>query len=213
MAKGRLARRGLSRLAPRCNRPRRNQYWDRAGMLARRCERLACAGRRCRCCWPCRRRRRAAGSAARRAGPAAAPAEPTIDFSADQVIYDSDSRLVVAAGPGADGARRQLPRRRPGRAGTATPARSVAEGNVVVVIPEGDKLVGDRVVLDRHACATARSRICWSCSKAAAASPRRAARAPAASTQLDNAIYSPCPVTTPDRLPAATRAGRSPRRA
>jgi LPS-assembly protein len=60
--------------------------------------------------------------------------------------------------------------------------------------PEGDKLIGETSCSPTR-CATARSTICWSCSKAAAGSPPpRTAHGEL--TTLDNAIYSPCPVTT-----------------
>ena len=54
---------------------------------------------------------------------------------------------------------------------------------------------------DRHAARRHRSTICWSCSKAAAASPPRAARGHGDVTTLENAIYSPCPVTTETGCP------------
>src|SRR5678816_1758643 len=73
-------------------------------------------------------------------------AEPTIDFSADQVTYDTNAELVTAEG-----------RVRMSRDGNYLAAdrvswdrnsgRVVAEGNVVAVNPAGDKLIGDRVDL------------------------------------------------------------------
>ena len=50
-------------------------------------------------------------------------------------------------------------------------------------------------------CATARSTICWSCSKAAAGSPRARGSPHRRVTTLENAIYSPCPVTTATGCP------------
>ena len=76
----------------------------------------------------------------------AAAVEPMVDFSANQVIYDSNADLVTAAG--------QVRMSREGNFLAANQVswdrksgRVVAEGDVVVVNPEGDKLVGDRVEL------------------------------------------------------------------
>src|SRR5262245_40138705 len=76
--------------------------------------------------------------------PEAPAAEPVIDFSADQVTYDSGADLVAAEG-----------RVRMSRDGNYLASdrvswdrktgRVLAEGNVVVVTPQGDKLVGERV--------------------------------------------------------------------
>ncbi len=101
-------------------------------------------------------------SAAAAAAPLAAPAPvPTahspaqtpapdedqiVGFSADQVTYDSDNDVVIASGEV-----------RMNREGNYLAADQViwdrksgqvhAKGNVVVVTPEGDKLVGDNVQL------------------------------------------------------------------
>ena len=73
-------------------------------------------------------------------------AEPVIEFSADQVGYDSEADIVTASG--------QV---RMAREGNYLAADRVvwnrrtgevrAEGNVVVVNPQGDKLVGDSIIL------------------------------------------------------------------
>ena len=77
---------------------------------------------------------------------APAPDAREIDFSADRVSYDSAADVIVADGRvrmASDGnhlaADRVTWTRRTGEV--------VAEGNVVVVNPEGDKLVGERVAL------------------------------------------------------------------
>src|SRR5215210_4097354 len=77
---------------------------------------------------------------------AAPDSGPVVNFSADRVSYDTDSELVTASGTV-----------RMAREGNYLAADQVtwnrqtgevrAEGNVVVVNPEGDKLVGDSVLL------------------------------------------------------------------
>ena len=76
----------------------------------------------------------------------AGPADQIVEFSADQVTYDSDADMVTATGDV-----------RMNREGNYLAADQViwnrktgevrAQGNVVVLTPEGDKLVGDNVVL------------------------------------------------------------------
>ena len=70
----------------------------------------------------------------------------SIEFSADQVTYDSDADIVTATGDVRMNARGQLSRRRQvvwdRKSGEVR-----AKGNVVVVTPQGDKLIGDNVVL------------------------------------------------------------------
>ena len=73
--------------------------------------------------------------------------EPAIDFSADQVEYDSDAEIVTASG--------QVRMSRDGNylaadrvsCGAAKPARSPPKAMSSWSIPQGDKLVGERVVL------------------------------------------------------------------
>ena len=74
------------------------------------------------------------------------PADQIVEFSADQVIYDTNNDIVTASGEV-----------RMNREGNYLAANQVvwnrktgqvtAQGNVVVVTPEGNKLVGDKVVL------------------------------------------------------------------
>ena len=84
-----------------------------------------------------------------------------------------------------------------------------AEGNVVVLTPQGDKLVGENVVLTdtlRDGTIDNLLVVLESGGRIAAGRGIRSGNV----TTLDNAIYSPCPVTSPTRLPASGRAGRSP---
>src|SRR5258708_33704431 len=74
------------------------------------------------------------------------PTDQIVEFSADQVIYDGNADVVTATGEV-----------RMDREGNYLAADQVvwnrktgqvtAQGNVVVVTPEGNKLVGDNVVL------------------------------------------------------------------
>ena len=124
----------------------------------------------------------------------AAAAEQSIDFSADSVTYDSDAEVVTATG-----------RVRMQRDGNYLAADQViwsrrtgevrAEGGVVVITPQGDRLVGERVVLTdtlRDGTVENLLVVLDSGGRIAAA---RATRSNGLTT-LDNAVYSPCPVTT-----------------
>ena len=129
----------------------------------------------------------------------AAAVEPMVDFSANQVIYDSNADLVTAAG--------QVRMSREGNFLAANQVswdrksgRVVAEGDVVVVNPEGDKLVGDRVELTdtlRDGTIDNLLAILESGGRIAAARGSRAGDR----TELVNAVYSPCPVTTAGGCP------------
>ena len=129
----------------------------------------------------------------------AAAVEPMVDFSANQVIYDSNADLVTAAG--------QVRMSREGNFLAANQVswdrksgRVVAEGDVVVVNPEGDKLVGDRVELtDTLRDGTIDNLLARleSGGRIAAARGSRAGDR----TELVNAVYSPCPVTTAGGCP------------
>ena len=153
-----------------------------------------------------------AASAAHGAQPAAptalapvtpAPVSPTaaseIGFSADQVDYSDTSQLVVATG-----------RVRMDRDGYYLAADRVewdrstgavtAFGNVVVLSPQGDRLLGDRVVLDETLSdATVQNMLVVLESGGRLAAQR--ARRINGELILDQAIYTPCPVTTPTGCP------------
>jgi LPS-assembly protein len=129
----------------------------------------------------------------------AADTQPVVNFSADQVSYDSDNELVTAVGAV-----------RMSRDGNYLAADQVtwnrktgevrAAGNVVVVNPQGDKLVGDSVVLSdtlRDGTIDNLLVVLESGGRIAAAHGTRTGNI----TTLDNAIYSPCPVTTPAGCP------------
>jgi LPS-assembly protein len=133
--------------------------------------------------------------------PAAAPDtdEPLVEFSADQVTYDSNADVVTA-----DGAVRMA------RDGNYLAADRVtwnrksgqvyADGNVVVMTTEGDKLVGGHVQLTdtlRDGTVDNLMVVLDGGGRIAAARGRRTGDV----TILENAIYSPCPVTTASGCP------------
>jgi LPS-assembly protein len=125
--------------------------------------------------------------------------EPVIDFSADEVVYESGSELVTAQG-----------RVRMARDGNYLAAdrvswdqrsgRVTAEGNVVVMTPEGDKLIGDKVDLTdslRDGTVENLLIVLEGGGRIAAASGVRNGT----KTEFTNAVYSACPVTTPEGCP------------
>ena len=132
--------------------------------------------------------------------PAATPEpEPVIDFSADEVVYESGADTVTAQGRvrmARDGNYLASDRvswdRRSGRV--------VAEGNVVVVTPEGDKLVGERVDLTdslRDGTVENLLIVLESGGRIAATRGTRSGDV----TALENAVYSACPVVTETGCP------------
>ena len=143
----------------------------------------------------------AAGQELEAAAPASQqpPVARDVDFSADRVTYDSEADVIVADGRvrmSSDGnylaADRVTWTRRTGEV--------VAESNVVVVNPEGDKLVGERVTLTddlRDGTIDNLLVVLESGGRIAAA---RATRSDGI-TILDNAVYSPCPVTNATGCP------------
>ena len=133
--------------------------------------------------------------------PAPAPAESDelIEFSAEQVTYDSQSDVVTASGA--------VRMERDGNyvaADQVVWSRNTGEvraiGNVVVMNPEGDKFVGENVVLTdtlRDGTVENLLVVLESGGRIAATRGRRAGDL----TILENAIYSPCPVTTETGCP------------
>ena len=134
---------------------------------------------------------------AQEAPPVAGPNEPAddrIEFSADQVTYESDAETVTASGSV-----------RMARDGNYLAADQIvwnrqtgdvrAAGNVVLLTPEGDRLVGDNVVLtDTLRDGTVENLLVVLESGGRIAASRGTRRG--AVTTFENAIYSPCPVTT-----------------
>lgn len=128
------------------------------------------------------------------APPAQAAPEQVITFSADQVIYDSNADVVTATGEV-----------RMNREGNYLAANSVvwnrktgevrALGNVVVLTPEGNKLVGENVVLtDTLEEGTVENLMVVLDTGGRIAAQRGTRKGQI--TTLQNAVYSPCPVTS-----------------
>jgi LPS-assembly protein len=127
------------------------------------------------------------------------PQEQIVDFSADQVTYDSNADVVTATGEV-----------RMARDGNYLAADQVtwnrktgqvhADGNVVVVTPQGDKLVGDHVQLTDTLRDGTVSNLMVVLEGGARIAAQRATRSGNV-TVLENAIYSPCPVTTATGCP------------
>ena len=130
---------------------------------------------------------------------AAPDAGEFVEFSASQVTYESQSDVVTATGA----VRMQ-------RDGNHVAADEVvwnrktgevrAKGNVVVMNPQGDKFIGDNVVLaDTLRDGTVDNLLIVLESGGRIASER--GQRVGEVTTLENAIYSPCPVTTETGCP------------
>ena len=130
--------------------------------------------------------------------PPAGPDE-IVEFSADQVTYDSDADVVTASGAV-----------RMNREGNYLAADEVvwdrrtgevrARGDVVLLTPQGDRLVGQDVVLTdtlRDGTITNLLVVLESGGRIAATRGTRTGDV----TTLENAIYSPCPVTSANGCP------------
>ncbi len=141
-----------------------------------------------------------AGETAAEPAPAEVPADAdSIAFSADSVTYDSESEVVTASG--------QVRLSREGNYVAAdqvvwnrTSGEVVASGNVVVVNPQGDKLVGERVVLNDELRDGTINNLLVVLESGGRIAADRAVRTDGVTT-LDNAVYSPCPVTTEGGCP------------
>jgi LPS-assembly protein len=126
-------------------------------------------------------------------------AEQTVTFSSDQVVYDSTADVVTAQGEV-----------RMARDGNYLAADQViwdrktdvvtAKGNVVVLTPGGDKLLGDNAVLTNEMKDAAVSNLLVVLEGGARVAAQRGTRTGNVTT-LENAIYSPCPVTTDSGCP------------
>jgi LPS-assembly protein len=133
--------------------------------------------------------------------PAEAPAlrDEIVAFSADQVVYESDADLVTASGEV-----------RMNREGNYLSADQVvwdrktgevrAKGNVVLLTPQGDKLVGDNVRLTDTLRDGTVDNLMVVLESGGRIAATRGTRLNGVST-FDNAIYSPCPVTSDTGCP------------
>ena len=142
----------------------------------------------------------AADAIAQQPAPASTTApEQIVEFTADTVTYDDNSDIVTAIGDV-----------RMNRDGNYLAADKVtwyrktgqvyASGNVVLLTPQGDKLVGDNVQLTdtlRDGTVSNLMVVLESGARIAATRGTRAGNV----TTLENAIYSPCPVTTATGCP------------
>jgi len=146
----------------------------------------------------------AAAAAAAQPAPAQPPAAATgedqvIDFTADQVSYDSDADVVTASGDV-----------RMKRDGNYVAADNViwdrksgqvyAKGNVVLLTPQGDKLVGDTVQLTDTLRDGTVQNLLVVLENGARIAARRGSRS-GNTTTLESAVYSPCPVTSATGCP------------
>jgi LPS-assembly protein len=138
-------------------------------------------------------------AAAAQPAPPPAEQEQIVEFSADQVTYDSDADVVTATGAV-----------RMNREGNYLAADEVvwnrktgqvyARGSVVLLTPQGDKLIGDNVQLTdtlRDGTVNNLMVVLEGGARLAAARGTRTGDI----TVLENAIYSPCPVTTASGCP------------
>src|SRR6476659_911589 len=143
-----------------------------------------------------------AAAAAQAVAPAPAPSPPPaaadenqiVTFSADRVTYDNDADVVTASGEV-----------RMNREGNFLAADQViwdrksgqvyAKGNVVVVTPQGDKLVGDNVQLTDTLKEGTVENLMVVLEGGGRIAASHGTRLNGVST-FNNAIYSPCPVTT-----------------
>ncbi len=120
--------------------------------------------------------------------------ENAIEFSADVVTYDNESEVVTATG--------RVRMQRDGNflaADQVTWARRSgevrAQGNVVVVTPEGDRLVSDQVTLTDSLRDGTIENLLVVLESGGRIAARRATRTEGL-TILEDAVYSPCPVVT-----------------
>jgi len=122
-----------------------------------------------------------------------------IEFSADSVTYDSDKDVVTASGAV-----------RMRREGNYLAADEIiwnresgevrAKGEVVMISPEGDRLVGDDVVLSDTLRDGTISNLLVVIDGGGRIAAERGVRN-GETTTLENAIYSPCPVTSATGCP------------
>ena len=126
-------------------------------------------------------------------------AEPVVEFSADQLTYDSTNDIVTASG--------QVRMSRDGNylaadriVWTRKTGEVRADGNVVVIDPQGEKLIGDNVVLTDTLKDGVVNNLLVVLETGGRIAARRGSRSNGIIT-LENAAYSPCPVTTENGCP------------
>jgi LPS-assembly protein len=126
--------------------------------------------------------------------PADSADDPVVEFSADQITYDSENDIVTAAG--------QVRMSRDGNflaadrvVWTRKTGEIRAEGNVVVIDPQGDKLVGDNVALTDTLRDGIVNNLLIVLESGGRIAAERGTRSNGVIT-LENAAYSPCPVTS-----------------
>ena len=139
------------------------------------------------------------GPAEAEAVPAPVESDELVEFSAGQVTYDSSADVLTAFGAvrmSRDGnylaADRVVWNRRTGQVR--------AEGNVVVVNPQGDRLVGDTVDLTDTLKDGTIDNLLVVLESGGRIAATRGSRV-GETLNLENAIYSPCPVTTETGCP------------
>ena len=135
---------------------------------------------------------------------ATVPAAPTdenqiVTFSADQVTYDNDADVVTASGDV-----------RMNREGNYLASDQVvwdrksgqvhAKGNVVLVTPEGDKIIGENIQLTDSMRDGTVDNLMVVLENGGRIAAAHGSRLNGVST-LTNAIYTPCPVTTDSGCP------------
>jgi LPS-assembly protein len=131
--------------------------------------------------------------------PAESASDPVVEFSADQITYDSENDIVTATG--------QVRMDRDGNylaadrvVWTRKTGQIRAEGNVVVVDPQGDKLVGDNVALTDTLRDGVVNNLLIVLESGGRIAAQRGTRSNGVIT-LENAAYSPCPVTSESGCP------------
>jgi len=122
-----------------------------------------------------------------------------VEFSADQITYDNNADTVTASGEV-----------RMNREGNYLAADKViweqktgqvyAQGNVILLSPQGDKIIGDNVQLTDTLRDGTISNLLIVMENGARVAATRGTRSGNVTT-LENAIYSPCPVTTATGCP------------
>ena len=136
---------------------------------------------------------------AQEAASTASSLQPAVDFSADQVTYDSAGEIITASG-----------RVRMSREGNYLAADQIvwnrttgevrAQGNVVIVNPQGDRLIGDTILLTDALRDGTVDNLLVALESGGRIVAERGSRIGNITT-LENAAYSACPVTTDTGCP------------